>query len=398
MRKKAFTLVEMLVVVIVLWLVFTIVIDSYFKLIKTKTDIYIRTVLAKNTNDLVEKLNLTMKNYTIDYEEYFNRKQTWCDGAWWASFSWDVWTNWYCDKFTAYWNGNNGIDPSVNVNTWLNVIYYCSSKSDAQSLKEEVWGIKDCEWSSSDGVTGSNYIYNYDKVKNGSGCAQNGIQSFWEYKAQFWDLKWNVDGKWWCKDDDDDTDLWKGPVAIKDNTHVKELYLISKDGKKRLFLRRKLVFSGDLNHDGVVDDWEKLYKIQILKLRWFDAWSWHIFTWSFAYDGKIDTWACDKSEWFICKWDPIWWWYVWYKLPEDENDWWKDLTITDLTIEDLNFVIYPTKSPNLSWQDVAYQINPYIWMKLKTWFYGINYMRKINPAALSGYKMNINTVFSIKPY
>jgi len=39
-----------------------------------KIDVTVRTNLVKSTNNFVEKLNIMIKNYTIDYEEYFNRK------------------------------------------------------------------------------------------------------------------------------------------------------------------------------------------------------------------------------------------------------------------------------------------------------------------------------------
>ena len=399
--KKAFTLIEMLIVVTILWLVFSVVINSYYKLMTAKTDIYIRWMLAKNTNILAEKINLIMKNYTIDYEEYFNRKIVWCDSNAWNNFTWDVGENWYCDKFTTYWNANS-LDSS---NTWLNILYYCSSVDSNWAQKEKPGDNKDCEWNNWDGITGSNYIYaevnNWD-LENGSWCWESlwewKVQSYWEYTLQFWDVNKNADGVWWCRWDDDDADIWKWPISIWDNLSVKELYLISKDGKKRVFLRRKLIYSWDLNNDWVTDNWEKLYKIQVLKLRWFDLWSWHNWNWKFAYDGKIDTWACDKAEWFVCHWQDIWAWYTGYYLPNDINDWWQDYNITDLSIGDLTFKIYPTKLPNLSWQDDSYQISPYMVMNLKTNFYWKNYIKKINPESLSAYRMRINTVFSTKEY
>ncbi|MEI7558336.1 MAG: hypothetical protein WCJ45_06075 [bacterium] len=42
----------------------------------------------------------------------------------------------------------------------------------------------------------------------------------------------------------------KGPTAIDNATGIQELYLISQDGKSRIFMRRKLIASGDWNGDG----------------------------------------------------------------------------------------------------------------------------------------------------
>ena len=398
--KKWFTLLEMLIVATILGLVFWVVINMYYKLLQTKTDIYVRSILSKNTNLIAERINLIMKNYTIDYEEYFNRRITWCDSNWWENFTWNVGTNWYCDKFTNYWNGN-----SVDSNNWNNILYYCSSIDNNRNRKENPWGT-DCEWSAaSNWTTWTDYIYAEDNTAtlwSWHGCWRsvwnNKIQSYWEYAVQFWDVNKNADGTWWCKWDDDDVDLWRWPIAIWNNTWVKELYLISKDWKKRIFLRRKLVFSWDLNHDGKVDNWEKLYKLQILKLRGFDLWDAHNWSWVRAFDWKIDTWACDKIEWFICHGDPITMGNVWYNMPASWEDGWQDLTITDLSIKSLNFAIYPNKKPSLNWQDNTYQISPYISMEMETSFYWENYMRKLNPASLSWYSMKINTIFCTKEY
>jgi len=45
-----------------------------------------------------------------------------------------------------------------------------------------------------------------------------------------------------------------------------------------VFIRRALIASGDRNHDGIISgDSEKLYTLQILKLRGFDAGNKHNF-------------------------------------------------------------------------------------------------------------------------
>jgi hypothetical protein len=62
-------------------MVFTVVIMAYKQLMESKLDIFVRSSLSKQTNTLVEKLNILMKNYTIDYEEYFNRKMVGCSSS-----------------------------------------------------------------------------------------------------------------------------------------------------------------------------------------------------------------------------------------------------------------------------------------------------------------------------
>lgn len=399
---KAFTLLEILVSSSILWFIFIIIISLYSEMNKINIDIYARTTLVKNTNSLIEKINIIMKNYTIDYEEYFNRKMVWCDTDWWNSFTWDVGDNWYCDNFTAYGNGNN---VKSSLSTWDHILYHCSSVENWHDLKEEKWDSKDCEWNNSPLVTGAAYIYsqnNTNALNNGSWCALSWQQSFWEYKLQFWDVNKNVDGKWWCVWDDDDSDLWKWPEAIFDNENVKELYLISKDGKKRIFLRRKLVGSWDFDNDWNVwgTTWEKLYKLQILKLRGFDLWSWHDWAvnWITSKDWQIDTRACDKKEGFECSWSPINWWYAWYKLPSDKDDWRVDFTNNDMNIEDFSLSIYPTKDSENAWFSAKSQISPYISLRLKSRFYPVNYQKKINAEKLMKYNLSVQTIFSINPY
>lgn len=407
--KKAFTLVEMIIAVTIFSLILTVVISIYFQMEKLRTDIFAKSILIKNTNNLVEKLNILMKNYTIDYEEYFNRRIVGCNwNNGWDNFSWNVWTSGYCSDFTAYGNEN-----SIKDSTWsYNILYYCTSKWDDNNYPDEIpWWDHDCEWDTDN--TGTNYIYyqTEDNLNSGSGCWENvgwewnwagKKQSFGEYALQFWDVKANADGYMWCEGDDDDLDLGIGPVAVGDNLHVKELYLISKDKRHRIFIRRKLVKQEDFNKDWTISTGEKLYKLQILKLKWFDIGQDHNIEtfWPYSHDWKIDTWACDKQQGFICNWqsiDPNWGLKA-YKLPANVDDWWVDLTINDLTVRDFDLAIFPTVDPNLWWDDDKIQIYPYIRIRLTTQFYPTNYKTKLNPERLIKYKMNLQTTFSIKPY
>ena len=79
--KKAFTLVEMIVTVTIFSLILIVAISIYFQIKKLQVDVFAKSLLIKNTNSLLEKLNIVMKNYTIDYEEYFNRKIVGCSGS-----------------------------------------------------------------------------------------------------------------------------------------------------------------------------------------------------------------------------------------------------------------------------------------------------------------------------
>ena len=98
--------------------------------------------------------------------------------------------------------------------------------------------------------------------------------------------------------DSDDRDEGTGPIAIGQPKNVQELYLISHDGTRRLFLRKHLKTFKNLKGELSTG-----YTIQMLKLRGFDAGKAHRFDAEHdneVYDGQIDTWACDAGQKFSC--------------------------------------------------------------------------------------------------
>jgi len=264
-------------------LLMVVVFGIFQKFIVLKYNAQARGSLIENSYFALEKINLLLKDYTIDYEEYFNRQMVWCNGAWGASFTRDVWSTGHCEKFTAYGN-KNSIPGSVNSDSFL--LYYCSS------VTGEIL------------PTHPKYVVEEMDVANGSWCTIGTQQSFGQYKQQFRDVKNDVDFVTGAVGDDDDYNVGLWPQAILDATGVKELYLISQDNTRRIFLRRTLVESGNWNWTGWTSwDTEFFYTIQILKLRWFDAGSNHDFdpnNSSGVYDGVIDTRACDYAQGFEC--------------------------------------------------------------------------------------------------
>lgn len=73
-KKKGFTLMEMLIATLLFFLIVTVVLQIYFRLIKIKTDVDARQILTQNMYYIVERVNVLLKDYAIDYEEYFNRQ------------------------------------------------------------------------------------------------------------------------------------------------------------------------------------------------------------------------------------------------------------------------------------------------------------------------------------
>ena len=309
----------------------------YSFLIKSNKEILARERVIQQWYEFFERLNILMQDYTIDYEEYFNRQMVWCvKSGWvapsWKDFKWNIGVPGYCTEFTAYGNQNNN-----NGNKNMHDVYYCSSQ------KNVPWNNKVTRVVSSD-------------------CGKlSGKQSYGQYAALFKDVKW---GTWiivWTEDDEELWTIFDSTVdAIGDWSHIQELYFISHDWKKRLYFRRKNVASvGEEPH----------YKIQILRLRWFDAWRKHDFYQvnsdnAWLYDGVIDTWACDTSMWFIWNWNSVWWAYADYKLPKDVDDCWIDLTYGVANILTWNITISPLWDADLYRAEPNHQINTY--MKILT--------------------------------
>ena len=123
MKKKGFTLLEVIIAVTSFFLLLTVIVNIYTRMIKLKYNIQARTNITQDSYFAIEKINLMLKDYTIDYEEYFNRKNVGCD-TYNINFTRDIGTDGYCNLFTAYGNNSN-IDQSPSPER---KIYFCSSK------------------------------------------------------------------------------------------------------------------------------------------------------------------------------------------------------------------------------------------------------------------------------
>jgi len=78
-KIKGFTLIEMLIVLTIFFVLLSVVLGIYSQLIRTKYTIQAKQTLIQSSYYMFEKLNLELKNFTVDYEEYFNRKMVGCD-------------------------------------------------------------------------------------------------------------------------------------------------------------------------------------------------------------------------------------------------------------------------------------------------------------------------------
>ena len=89
MKKKGFTLVELTIAITIFSIMFSVIFSVYSHLSKTKLSLDARSLVITTSYDLVEKINVILQNYTIDYEEYFNRSMVGCSsGSRAATFLW----------------------------------------------------------------------------------------------------------------------------------------------------------------------------------------------------------------------------------------------------------------------------------------------------------------------
>jgi hypothetical protein len=306
---------------------------------------------------------------------------------------------------TYYWNYNRNIywdGPwTVPHRHIYHKLYYCSSLDDVLHTYDDTVPNQHAVYDRNNDNP-DNYWWNNCIVKWSDEIWVATYQSYGQYKNMFIDVKDDVDYITGAVKDDDDQDLWRWPIAIyqSGNNLPQELYLISNDKTRRLFFRRKMIESADYNGDGSVTDSEKLYSIQVLQLRWLDAWEAHDFdaqTHSWVYDGMIDTWVCDYSLGFVWSWQNVWWAYSWFRLPIDENDCWQDLLTNDITISDWNLSISPLVDPYLAWADDSAQINPFITINFTAKLYGKNWNLKIPRNQMNQYNLKLQTTFSFFP-
>ena len=103
LRKKWFTLIEILLVV----MISASIIVTMYRLLETLPKVKnfndARQTLIQQTNDAMDRFAILFQDYTVDYEEYFNRKNVGC-----------TLKNWYCKEWTHYgnWNTNHQLKYS----------------------------------------------------------------------------------------------------------------------------------------------------------------------------------------------------------------------------------------------------------------------------------------------
>ena len=328
LNKNAFTLIEIMVWILILSIVLLAWFQTLSSLWYWKVKLMEKADITKEAFYFSEKLFDEIKAWwTIDYEEYFNRKIVWTS----KYLSWHYMDNTW---FWNYWSW--GVIWSTN---YWNNFYYCTSQN---------WVSMWTWW-----------------------CIENWYQRYWEYKFQFIDFNSNMDNDNWDEDwnwkiiwDDDDENLWLWPNVFTWWSNVKEIYLISWDRKKRtLFRWNRILDPAKTKPNWINCDWTWsniwswcLWTIQFLKLDWKDRWINHDKTWSWYLDWIIDTWIIDTNfTWWN---EIIAWWNqdIWYR---------QDLFPENMSVVDFQVFAYPEINKKYAWKlDTNTYINPYLKIKI----------------------------------
>jgi len=383
-KRQAFTLLEMILVIVGFFILIGVIVQMYERMSYMRNVADARQTLIKDSYYMLEKFNIILQDYNIDYEEYYNRSMVGCDSnQYWNNFLWNVWENGVCDNFTNFGNKNS----ILWIDNQKHKLYYCSSII-SENIPDKVLQNVDVS------------IWSWCFIPAAFDISLWYLQSYGQYQEHFWNRKQNVDYRDWAVGDEDDSNLWLWPVAIQDTSNIEELYMISSDKTRRILLRRNLLDTKDQNGDGLIDkDIEKRYTIQQLQLKGLDAWNNHDFDINnslWVYDGTIDTRACDYSQGYICQWNSLWWIYQKYNLPIDINDWWANLFEKNITIADRNIQIYPDTNPDLAWLDYQVQINPYFSIKIQNKLYWEIRKTRLRNTSMDEFQMTLQTTFNTK--
>ena len=342
-NKKGFTLIEIMVwilivsIVLIWWfqaLIFTTIWKS--KLIQ-------RTDIQKESFYFTEKLFEMIKQWwTIDYEEYFNRKVIWNTtySSWHFSIPSGFWNYW---KWWTLWSSN-----------FWDGFYYCRSWNWISNKMTWTWCF----------TKFNSWTINYSWEQ----------QRYWEYSFQFIDYNsnydndlwtpWDEDWDWNIIWDDDDEYLGVGPVAFDEWKDLTELYLINWDKTKRTLFRWVVDKDPYSPWNCSLDSWNNItwtwciWNVEYLKLEWKDRWMNHDLsnTWSTQYDWITDTWIIDTD---FTSWNEqvAWTWSV--------N--WVKLFPSSINVSEFKVYWYPNKNIEYNWKNnnISSNISPYVIIKMK---------------------------------
>ncbi len=376
---KAFTLIEVLVSILIVAVILVSWFQAYSMVFAWKIKLIERTKLQKEVVFFSERLFQTIKKWwTIDYEEYFNRKMVWTETKSWhylknTSF-WNVWS--YIDDFyycrslepnimtATWWCFDNGLNTDI---TWKKPNILQNKK--AQRYWQYAWVWEKFLWQAWD--------YNKD----------------WWDDSEIWWVAWDYFNVWTIIDEKDDLALWGLPEVFKNGENLKELYLISWDKKTRTFFRYSVkkdpnaIAGANCDFSDGIWTWSWcLWNIEFLVLDWKDRWMDHnkLVEDKWQNDWYIDTWLINER--FNSKKEELAW--------ASSDAYRKPLFPRFINVSKFGIYLYPNKNQKID--NFSEKISPYLILVLEvepSWEIKKRIRWKINPINLTT-TINLTEVFS----
>jgi len=334
----AFTLIEIMVWILIVSIVMIWWFQALSAVTIWKVRLIQKTDIQKESFYFTQKLfEMIKKWWTIDYEEYFNRKVIWNT----------IFSSWHFDKLSWFWNYWTWWTILTNTYGWG--FYYCTSWNWVQMW---TW------WCYNNSLNNSLFDFTWHQ------------QRYWQYSLQFVDYNsnfnddgWDENSDWKIRGDDDDEYIWDWPTTFTGWLDLTELYLLSWDKKIRTIFRWNVEKDSDspssvwcsLNNLNEVTWSGCLWTIEYLKLEWKDWWINHNKNGPTAYDWLIDTWIINSEF--------DWWWDIAWE--NDIN--WVPLFPKTINVSEFKVYAYPNKNIWFAWNnnDTSVNISPYIVLKFK---------------------------------
>jgi Tfp pilus assembly protein PilE len=124
-------MVELISVIAVLAILIPTIFSAYNRIQQMKKEVDVRQQLVQQTYEFFERINVLSQDYTIDYEEYFNRQMVGCSAAGGngKNFTWTTNGSGHCDQPTFYGNRNSSYGALNDSVRNYHKLYYCSSSN-----------------------------------------------------------------------------------------------------------------------------------------------------------------------------------------------------------------------------------------------------------------------------
>lgn len=370
-RRRAFTLVEMMLVVAMMGLILTTVFEVLGNVGVTSARITSRVDANKDVYYAIEKLSTFIKEGgKIDFEEYWNRSA--------FSTGYNL-INGHYAPVTGF--GNYGYTGVLGTGSFGREPYVCRSLASGAmtGYPAVIMGIGYLGCMDGDGFSSDTYGVYYFNPKNT-------LQRYGEYRLQFIDYNsdassenvsmsnpsWgDEDGNLTIIGDDDDADIGTGPAAFSGTVFAsgaRELYLIKKFPQyERTYFRYSVkqdpfLTGGTWSCDVTTGSGNAcLGNVQMLKLVGKDFGYDHSGIGLGANDGKIDTWICAPG--FHCFQTIM---GGKYEIPTGSDAEWIDLFPDYVNVRRLEFYPWPNKEGRYAWREAnpSLTMSPYVRIRI----------------------------------